>query len=62
VLSSGVALCLGFPLLLVINMPFTVFDGKLMGFGIVLGLMFAYLLVLSGVWFLYVRRKRAQKK
>lgn len=62
VLSSGVALCLGFPLLLVINMPFTVFDGKLMGFGIVLGLMFAYLLVLSGVWFLYVRRNRAQKK
>jgi len=50
VLGSGMALVLGFPLLLVINLPFSVFEGALHGYWVVLGLALAYLLVILAVW------------
>jgi len=49
-LSSGFALAFGFPLLLLINLPFTLFDGELYGFGIVFGLIAAYLGLIMLVW------------
>jgi len=56
VLSSGIALAMGFPLLILINMPFTVFDGSREGFVIVMGIMFAYLLTLLSAWRIYWKR------
>lgn len=61
VLSSGMALSLGFPLLILINMPFTVFNGDFEGFLIVLCLMLAYLAILLGAWYGYYRKKTAQQ-
>jgi hypothetical protein len=46
----------GFPLLILINLPFTLFDGSLQGFLILLGSMAAYLVLLVGAWFMYGRR------
>ncbi|NNF03280.1 MAG: hypothetical protein HKN17_02335 [Rhodothermales bacterium] len=56
VLSSGMALALGFPLLILINLPFTAFDGAFRGFVIVWGLMAAYLVILTAAWAVYLRR------
>lgn len=56
VLSSGMALALGFPLLILINLPFTAFDGVFRGFLIVWGLMAAYLVLLAAAWAVYLRR------
>ncbi|MFQ5569257.1 MAG: hypothetical protein ACE5G0_06255 [Rhodothermales bacterium] len=50
VLSSGLALGFGFPLLLVINMPFTLFGGALAGYWVVLGIVLAYLICVLLVW------------
>lgn len=61
VLSSGMAMGIGFPLLILINMPFTVFGGELSGFVIVLGLMVAYLVLISGAWALYYRKRADQR-
>ena len=58
VLSSGMALTFGFPLLILINMPFTLFGGSTSGFVIVLGIMVAYLLAVAIAWYGYVRKKR----
>lgn len=56
VLSSGMALALGFPLLLVLNLPFTVFGGQLTGYAVVAGIMLAYVGVLLLVWRLFLAR------
>jgi ESS family glutamate:Na+ symporter len=50
VMSSGVALMLGFPLFIVINLPFTVFGGALHGYWAVVGMLAAYMLVLVAAW------------
>jgi glutamate:Na+ symporter, ESS family len=60
VLSSGMALSFGFPLLILINLPFTLFNGELKGFVIVLCLMVSYLVLLGGAWYLYYRKKMIQ--
>lgn len=49
-LSSGIALALGFPLLLVINLPFTRYNGALDGYFVVLGILLAYLGFLLLLW------------
>ncbi|MBO6576309.1 MAG: hypothetical protein JJ896_16480 [Rhodothermales bacterium] len=56
VLSSAVALVLGFPLLAVINLPLTVFDGEEVGYLVLMGIMAGYLLLTLGAWRLYFRR------
>ncbi len=56
VLSSGMALGLGFPLLMIINLPFTVFEGRLEGIFVVAGLMLGYLAVILVAWRLFLRR------
>ncbi len=61
VLSSGMALSFGFPLLILINLPFTAFHGEMRGFVIVLGLMIAYLALLGTAWYAYYRKKISQK-
>lgn len=50
VLGSGMALGLGFPLLLIINLPFRVFDGAFVGYWAVIGICLAALLVLFLLW------------
>jgi ESS family glutamate:Na+ symporter len=59
VLSSGMAMGFGFPLLILINLPFTMFDGSLYGFALLLGLMTAYLILLLGAWIWYWKRNAA---
>ncbi len=56
VLSSGIALGLGFPLLVLINMPFTRFNGSMSGFLIVMAAMAVYLVLLIVGWRFYWRR------
>jgi len=56
VLSSGIALGFGFPLLILINMPFSVFEGSDNGFVIVMGIMCLYLLILLVAWRAYFKR------
>ncbi|NNE71266.1 MAG: hypothetical protein HKN29_13005, partial [Rhodothermales bacterium] len=56
VLSSGIALGLGFPLLIAINLPFTQFDGQTGGFLVLLGLLAAYFCVAMTAWWLFHRR------
>ncbi len=56
VLSSGIALTFGFPLLILINMPFTVFAGSMNGYFVVILLLAAYLLIVSFLWYRFVRR------
>ena len=50
VLGSGIALVLGFPLLLLINLPFTVFSGQLEGYWVVIGCALVYLTLMVGLW------------
>lgn len=61
VLSSGMALGLGFPLLLVLNLPFTMFEGKLEGVLVVAGLMIAYLVILLIAWRLFMSRATVEQ-
>lgn len=49
-LGSGIALLLGFPLLIVINLPLTQFNGELYGYWIVLGICWVYLLIIFLLW------------
>jgi len=56
VLSSGVALAFGFPLLILINMPFTVFSGSITGYVVIILIMIVYLLVIGVLWYGFVRR------
>lgn len=60
VLSSGMAMGFGFPLLILINLPFTLFDGDLYGFSLLLALMAGYLILLLGAWALYWRRSTSR--
>jgi len=61
VLGSGMALVLGFPLLLVINLPFTAFAGALHGYWVVLGLALVYLVFIFAVWTRYGLRLKARR-
>ncbi|PIQ62474.1 MAG: sodium:glutamate symporter [Bacteroidetes bacterium CG12_big_fil_rev_8_21_14_0_65_60_17] len=55
VLASGMALGMGFPLLLAINMPFSLFDGSTPGFLILSGVLLVYLAVLLVCWNRFAR-------
>ncbi len=59
VLGNGVALALGFPLLLVINMPLVHYGGSMTGYAITYGVLFGYLALNSLLWWLFVRRVRS---
>ncbi len=58
-LGSGVALTLGFPLLLVLNWPFTWFKGELIGYAVVMGICVVYLVCLLWVWTRFGLKLRA---
>lgn len=62
VLSSGMALSFGFPLLILINLPFTLFQGELRGFVIVLCVMVAYLALIGLAWSAYFRKNSSQDR
>ncbi len=49
-LGSGVALLFGFPLLIVINIPFTRYAGDLTGYWVVLGICWIYLALILVLW------------
>ncbi len=53
VYGSGVALIFGFPLLIVLNLPMTVFRNTLSGYWITLGILVGYLLILWIFWYLF---------
>jgi ESS family glutamate:Na+ symporter len=61
VLSSGMALAFGFPLLILINLPFTAFDGSMRGFLVVFALMAVYLCCLAAAWAFYLRRSDGEQ-
>ncbi len=50
VYGSGVALLIGFPLLLVLNLPMNIFGNTLIGYWITLGLLLLYFVVLFIAW------------
>lgn len=52
-LGSGMAFLLGFPLFIIINMPFVFFDGQLYGYWIVIGICIAYMVVILLIWKLF---------
>ncbi|MBT8400694.1 MAG: hypothetical protein KJO98_09475 [Rhodothermia bacterium] len=56
VLGSGAALAIGFPLLLVINLPLARYSGQLEGYGVVAALLVIYLIVVFGLWTLFRKR------
>lgn len=56
VIASGMAFAFAFPLLVLINLPFTVFDGSTFGFLITMGLMTAYLALVLAGWYVWYRR------
>lgn len=58
VYGSGLALALGFPLLILINAPINYFDDLLIGFWYVLGAIVIYLMILLVFWKI-LRTKRA---
>lgn len=55
--GSGLALLLGFPLLLLINAPVHYFENTTLGFIAVLAIMILYLFILTGAW--YFSKERA---
>lgn len=57
-LGSGAALALGFPLLILINLPLVWYRGSLEGYFMMAGLLLVYLAVLVGSWFIFTRRTR----
>ncbi|MCK4578034.1 MAG: hypothetical protein KAU50_04545, partial [Candidatus Marinimicrobia bacterium] len=50
VYGSGVALLLGFPLLVVLNLPMNIWDNALRGYWITLGILVGYLVVIFAIW------------
>ena len=52
-LGSGMAFILGFPLFVIINMPFVFFDGQLYGYWIVIGICVAYIVLILLIWKLF---------
>ena len=56
VLGSGMALAMGFPLLILINMPLVRFEGSAQGYLIVTALLLIYLALLATCWWLFTRR------
>jgi len=50
------ALAFGFPLLILINMPFTLFAGSTSGYVIIISIMAAYLLIIGLLWYEFVKR------
>lgn len=50
VLGSGIAFILGFPLLILINLPFNLYDGALRGYWVVMGAAVVYLLLVMAAW------------
>ena len=52
-LGSGMALLFGFPLFVIINMPFVFFDGQLYGYWIVIGICIVYMAIILSVWKLF---------
>lgn len=52
-LGSGMAFILGFPLFVIINMPFVFFEGQLYGYWIVIGICLAYILIILFIWKLF---------
>ena len=52
-LGSGMAFLLGFPLFVIINMPFVFFEGQLYGYWIVIGICLAYILIILSIWKLF---------
>ena len=61
VLGSGVALALGFPLLVLINMPLARYAGTMTGYVVVLGWLCAYLVALLAGWYWFTQRQRVSK-
>ncbi len=62
VLSSGMALAFGFPLLILINMPFTMFAGSIDGYVIVMSSLIAYLAVIAFFWYRFVRNASSDER
>lgn len=58
VLGSGTALLLGFPLLLLINLPLTRFGGSLLGYGVVASILAIYLAGAAAGW-RWVRKRNS---
>lgn len=58
VLGSGAALALGFPLLIVINMPLAWYRGAPSGYAMVVVVLLAYLALMMGLWYLFHRKTR----
>jgi len=56
VLSSGMALAFGFPLLLAINIPFTSYNGSILGFAVLAAVLAAYLVLILFAWWAFLRR------
>jgi glutamate:Na+ symporter, ESS family len=56
-LGSGMALVLGFPLLVLINLPFTLFDGEMIGYWFVFGVCAVYLALMVFIWKQFVLKK-----
>ncbi len=56
VLGSGAALALGFPLLIVINLPLVWYRGTIEGYTMMTLLLFGYLAILLLVWYVFNRR------
>ncbi len=48
--GGGIALFMGFPLLILLNLPMVYFNNSLAGYWITLGLIIAYLLILWVIW------------
>ncbi len=55
-LGSGAALALGFPLLILINLPLVWYRGSLEGYFLMAGLLLVYLVALVLSWFVFTRR------
>lgn len=58
VLSSGIALAFGFPLLLLINMPFTVFSESTRGYVMLLLILITYLVLTCLFWYVFLKRSK----
>ena len=49
-LGSGMAFIFGFPLFVIINMPFVYFDGQLYGYFVVIGICVVYMALILVIW------------
>ena len=50
--GGGIALFMGLPLLVMLNLPMTIFDNTLKGYWITLGMILAYLILLWLIWWI----------